>query len=317
MQIARLTASIRRAAKSRKATLTLEAKRRKEEVRLAKAQALVQKRAVRARKAAAMAQVVAESAKKERAKALARREAAVTAESAKISAENAAADARAAHFAKAAQEAAMNARNAAKRVARHMASKGVATGRNFGRRVPGMWAQAMRAEMRKLAAKQRWRRPRTSKSTPVRPGMVITLQGDGDKFCTAAGCADKSPTQLGRFLVIDAGRGYIALKGGKHRCVHNGKYVACAKEHIKEGRKLKLVYVARDRIALAKANGKYCSAGPSIGCSQPKSKASNFKWKCIKSCGGEELDSAKQFSGQVESLMQLDEVEGGDRGWLQ
>merc|ERR1712196_536486 len=146
-------------------------------------------------------------------------------------------------------------------VARHMASKGVATGRNFGRRVPG---------------------------------MVITLQGDGDKFCTAAGCADKSPTQLGRFLVIDAGRGYIALKGGKHRCVHNGKYVA-----------------------FAKANGKYCSAGPSIGCSQPKSKASNFKWKCIKSCGGEELDSAKQFSGQVESLMQLDEVEGDDRGWLQ
>lgn len=170
-----------------------------------------------------------------------------------------------------------------------------------------------------MAAKKRWKAPRPRKQSPVKPGMVITLQGDGGKFCTGAGCTDRSPTRMGRFLVIDAGNGYIALKGGKHRCLKGRKHVKCAKELVKEGRKLKLVYVTEGKIALAKTNGKYCSAGRDISCSQDKSNASNFKWKCIKGCGGEELDHAQQFSDRFgESLVQLDEDSEGDgRGWLQ
>jgi len=68
----------------------------------------------------------------------------------------------------------------------------------------------------------------------LKPGRLVTLQGASSKEYYCSGltleCKSRGVGHWERFLVVDAGEGYIALKGGEHRCRGvDGKPVACTK----------------------------------------------------------------------------------------
>lgn len=103
-------------------------------------------------------------------------------------------------------------------------------------------------------------------SSPLKPGMQISLQGGSGGFCRGvhvSGCHASGHTSGDHketFKVLDAGDGRIALKSGKALCTSKGGLQRpCTVEDIPMQSKFEVIDQGAGKLALKGADGKFCS----------------------------------------------------------
>lgn len=110
----------------------------------------------------------------------------------------------------------------------------------------------------------------------LRPGMTVALRGAGGNWCGSTVAEGKvnshcSSAKVGvweKFLVVDAGDGYIGLKAGDSKCtMSDGSVVECTREHISERQMMKPIDAGKDKVAFRnKATGKLCPSHGVLKC---------------------------------------------------
>jgi len=159
--------------------------------------------------------------------------------------------------------------------------------------------RAKAAESRLTASKQRKPLPSKYKArAPKRlvPGMVVTLRGKGarGRYCRAspkgAGCGRLRVGYWERFLVVDAGNGAIALRGGQHKCLNFRRHrVTCGRQHITNHAPLTVTILQRGELAMKQVSTKrYCTTGRRLKCNANNiSRRSTFRYACIRNCSSQ------------------------------
>ena len=152
------------------------------------------------------------------------------------------------------------------------------------------------ATFKQYIRKRRLRRKRRTKSgkrraraEAIKPGMVIALsavrQGVRGRYCRVTRGADHSgcmSTKPQSFVVMDAGRGYIAFCVNAHRR-------QCYAGPVPKAKRLQAVMdpsiFGSKHFKLKSYDGKYCSVRQgAMVCRHSNRSASVFRWKCLRGC---------------------------------
>jgi len=165
----------------------------------------------------------------------------------------------------------------------------------------------------KVAEKAAAKAPSVPVSGPLKPGMVISLKGHNQRYCSSTGCNSPKVGKLERLLVVDAGGGYVGLKGGAHSCVSEGKKDTCDKAHVKAFGESWKAQGHKSKVSLrAKADRAYMKGGSAQSRGRKMSYGQNkysFSFQCLSGC---DETSARKELDIGESI----NTKADNSGWL-